>query len=57
MATVLDSPVTTNSVGKLFHLDQQAADVITHLSGLFSIANVTSAAMTAEPYTVNGGTL
>src|SRR5208283_60188 len=39
MTTVLDSPVTTNSVGKLFHLDGQTTDEIAHLGGLFSIAD------------------
>src|SRR5208282_3226310 len=39
MTTVLDSPVTTNRVGKLFHLDGQTADEITHLGGLLSIAD------------------
>src|SRR4030067_222477 len=39
MTTVFDSPVTTNRVGELFHLDGQAADEITHLGGLFSIAD------------------
>src|SRR5208283_3648944 len=39
MTTVLDSPVTTNRVGKLFHLDGQTADEIAYLSGLFSIAD------------------
>ena len=39
MTTVLDSPVTTHSVGKLFHLDRQTADEIAHLCGLFSIAD------------------
>ena len=39
MTTVLDSPVTTNRVGKLFHLDGQTADEVTHLGGLFAIAD------------------
>ena len=41
MTTVLDSPVTTNSVGKLPYLDGQATDEISHLVGFFSIADAT----------------
>src|SRR3974390_240905 len=39
MTTVLDSPVTANRVGKLFHFDRQTADEIAHLGSLFSIAD------------------
>src|ERR1035438_432705 len=38
MTSVLDSPVTANGVSKLFHLDRQTADEITHLARLFPVA-------------------
>ena len=39
MTTVLNSPMTSDRMGKLLHLDGQTADEVTHVAGLFTVAD------------------
>src|SRR5271166_6819547 len=39
MTSVLNSPVTTNRMGKLLHLDGQTADEVAYFAGFFSVAD------------------